>query len=141
DHGDARDVVEVADDAVELARDIVAEGGSDFDVMSGDVEIHDRSWRRRENQIVLRWLTGGMFRDSRYLAIVRRATTMPCSPSSSVMRESERGFFLSSASISWRISARMAVDEAAPPLSVATWLPKKYFSSNTPRGVAMYFWA
>ena len=31
------------------------------------------------------------------------------------------------------------MEEAAPPASVATWLPKKYFSSKVPRGVAMYF--
>ena len=37
------------------------------------------------------------------------------------------------------IKARIAVAEQAPPLSVATWLPKKYFSSKIPRGVAMYF--
>ncbi len=29
--------------------------------------------------------------------------------------------------------------EAAPPVSVATWLPKKYLSSKVPRGVSMYF--
>ena len=38
------------------------------------------------------------------------------------------------------ISARIAVEEAAPPVSVATWLPKKYLSSKMPRGLARYFW-
>src|SRR3569832_3034333 len=33
----------------------------------------------------------------------------------------------------------MAVEEQAPPLSVETWLPKKYFSSYKQRGVIMYF--
>ena len=37
------------------------------------------------------------------------------------------------------MSARIAVEEAAPPASVATWLPKKYLSSKVPRGVAMNF--
>src|SRR3546814_8421187 len=36
------------------------------------------------------------------------------------------------------ISARIAVEEASPPASVATWLPKKYFNSNIPCGVSMY---
>ena len=34
----------------------------------------------------------------------------------------------------------MAVDEAVPPLSVPTWLVKKYFSSKVPEGVSMNFW-
>ena len=33
----------------------------------------------------------------------------------------------------------MAVAEPAPPVSVATWLPKKYLSSKMPRGVTMNF--
>ena len=37
------------------------------------------------------------------------------------------------------MSAQTAVLDAAPPLSVATWLPKKYFSSKVPNGVRMYF--
>ena len=55
------------------------------------------------------------------------------------MRESESGAFVSSPDTSCFISARIAVAEQAPPVSVATWLPKKYFSSYVPRGVAMYF--
>ena len=55
------------------------------------------------------------------------------------MRESDSGALLSSAATSCLISARIAVEEAAPPVSVATWLPKKYFSSKVPRGVDMYF--
>ncbi|MNT24402.1 hypothetical protein D3C72_1598710 [compost metagenome] len=30
------------------------------------------------------------------------------------------------------------MEEAAPPVSVETWLPKKYFNSKVPMGVAMY---
>ena len=52
------------------------------------------------------------------------------------MRASDSGAFASSAATSCLISARIAVVEAAPPASVATWLPKKYFSSKVPRGVA-----
>ncbi|MDB4529189.1 ATP-binding cassette domain-containing protein [Pseudomonadales bacterium] len=33
----------------------------------------------------------------------------------------------------------MAVEENSPPSAVATWLEKKYFSSNIPRGVCIYF--
>src|SRR2546430_1723731 len=85
------------------------------------------------------WLTGGICSASRYFAIVRRATTMPCSPRICEMRASESGAFASSAATSCLISARIAVEDAAPPASVATWLPKKYLSSKVPRGVAMYF--
>ena len=55
------------------------------------------------------------------------------------MRWSESGFLPSSAATSCLISARIAVAEQAPPVSVETWLPKKYFSSKMPRGVSMYF--
>src|SRR5947199_98615 len=85
------------------------------------------------------WLTGGICSASRYFAIVRRATTMPCSPRICEMRASESGALASSAATSCLISARIAVEDAAPPASVATWLPKKYLSSKVPRGVAMYF--
>ena len=82
---------------------------------------------------------GGIESASRYLATVRRATMMPCSPRTSAIRLSVSGDFGSSAETSCLISARMAVAEAAPPESVATWLPKNYLSSNVPRGVSMYF--
>src|SRR5207244_10905070 len=85
------------------------------------------------------WLTGGICSASRYFAIVRRATTMPCSPRICEMRASESGALASSAATSCLISARIAVEDAAPPASVATWLPKTYLSSKGPRGVAMYF--
>ena len=55
------------------------------------------------------------------------------------MRWSESGFLPSSAATSCLMSARMAVAEHAPPVSVETWLPKKYLSSKMPRGVSMYF--
>src|SRR5690606_21445368 len=118
DHADADHIVEVANDAVELRAHVVADGRGDFDVMPGDGEIHDDSYF--SDQIVLRILTGGILSDSRYLAMVRRATTIPCWPNRSAILASDRGFFLSSASTSWRISARIAVEDAAPPVSVAT---------------------
>ena len=59
-----------------------------------------------------RKFTAGIFRASRYLATVRRATTNPCSASNSAMRLSERGDFESSAPISCLMSARIAVDDA-----------------------------
>ena len=46
---------------------------------------------------------------------------------------------ITSYSIHYTKLYEMAVDEAAPPVSVATWLPKKYLNSSTPRGVDMYF--
>src|SRR5690606_36566350 len=125
DHVRAGDIVEVPDDAIQLLLGIVADGGSDVDVVTGDVQVHGASWSYR----VLRRLTGGMLRDSRYLATVRLATTMPCSPRISAIRASESALWPSSALTSCLMSARIAVEEAAPPLSVATWLPKKYFSS------------
>ena len=47
--------------------DVFTDSGGHFYMMSGDIEIHDRSCC----QIVLRLLTGGMLSDSRYLATVR----------------------------------------------------------------------
>src|SRR5678815_514406 len=124
-------VVEVARDPLQLAFHIAADRGGHVDMMAAHVQIH--------GQRAFRWLTGGICSDSRYFAIVRRATTMPCSPSACEMRASESGACGFSAATSCLISARIAVEEAAPPASVATWLPKKYLSSKVPRGVAMYF--
>ncbi len=81
-----------------------------------------------------------MFIASRYLAMVLRATLMSCSASKLAILLSLRGFLGSSAEISLFIMARMAVEEHSPPEPVLTWLEKKYFSSNIPRGVCMYFW-
>ena len=53
---------------------------------------------------------------------------------------SDKGWLVSPCSMSFWMSAQTAVLDAAPPLSVATWLPKKYFSSKVPNGVRMYFW-
>src|SRR5690606_15829996 len=105
DDADAGDVVEVADDAVELGSHVVANGGGDFDVTPGDVQIHGNSCCC---QMDLRRLTGGILSDSRYLAMVRRATTIPCWPNTSAILASDSGFLLSSASTNWRISARIA---------------------------------
>ena len=33
----------------------------------------------------------------------------------------------------------MAVEETSPPEFVDTWLEKKYFNSNNPEGVSIYF--
>ena len=43
-----------------------------------------------------------------------------------------------SAATTFLINARMAVLDTSPPVAVATWLEKKYFNSNIPRGVRMY---
>ena len=43
-----------------------------------------------------------------------------------------------SAATSFLIRARIAVEEHSPPAVVATWLEKKYLSSNMPLGVCIY---
>src|SRR5688572_14404157 len=125
------DVVEMPRHAAELRAHVAKQRGRHFEVMAADVQIHGHK--------AFLWLTGGICNDSRYFAIVRRATTMPCSPRICEMRASDSGARASSAATSCLMSARIAVEEAAPPASVATWLPKKYLSSKVPRGVAMNF--
>src|SRR3954471_19679837 len=125
------DMVEMARHALELGTYIAADGRSHFEMMAAHVQIHGHK--------AFLWLTAGIWSASRYFAMVRRATTMPCSPRICEMRASDSGAFASSAATSCLIRARIAVEEAEPPASVATWLPKKYFSSNVPRGVAMNF--
>ncbi|VTR55423.1 Uncharacterised protein [Serratia fonticola] len=49
----------------------------DFDVVSGNVELHNVFLLYRGQTNCLRWLDGGMDKDSRYLATVRRATMIP----------------------------------------------------------------
>ncbi|MNP79300.1 hypothetical protein D3C76_1771050 [compost metagenome] len=44
-----------------------------------------------------------------------------------------------SAAINFFTTARIAVEEASPPLSVFTWLEKKYFNSKMPRGLCKNF--
>src|SRR2546428_2628698 len=124
-------MVEMPGDALNLRADIAADGRGHFEMMATHVQIHGHK--------AFLWLTAGICSASRYLAMVRRATTMPCSPRICEMRASESGAFASSAATSCLMSARIAVEEAARPASVATWLPKKYLSSKVPRGVAMYF--
>src|SRR5712692_721456 len=124
-------VVEMPGHALQLRLHVAADGGSHFEMMAAHVQVHGHK--------AFLWLTGGICSDSRYFAMVRRATTIPCSPRICEMRASESGARVSSAATSCLISARIAVEDAAPPASVATWLPKKYFSSKVPRGVAMYF--
>src|SRR5258706_15741782 len=117
--------------AFELGASVASNGGGYVELMAAHVQVH--GYR------AFLWLTAGICRDLRYLAIVRRATTMPCSPRICAMRASESGALASSAATSCLISARIAVDEAGPPGSVATGRPEKYFNSKVPRGVAMYF--
>src|SRR5258706_1623190 len=142
DHVHVDHVVEMPVDSRELVRDVVAVGCGVFDVVSGKVTVHLvllLAACGRPCQIDLRRLAGWMCIASRYLATVLRATWMPCWARMSEMRWSESGFLPSSAATSCLISARMAVAEQAPPVSVETWLPKKYLSSKMPRGVSMYF--
>ena len=77
--------------------------------------------------------------DSRYFATVLRATTMPCCARISEILVSLSGFLEFSELIICLIRALIAVAEHAPPVSVPTWLLKKYFNSNMPRGVCMNF--
>ena len=77
--------------------------------------------------------------DSRYFAMVRLATLMPCSAKISAILLSLNGLAGISAATSFLINSRIAVDEHSPPFSVLTWLEKKYLSSNMPRGVCIYF--
>src|SRR5438445_13849147 len=72
------------------------------------------------------WLTGGICSASRYFAIVRRATTMPCSPRIWEMRASERAAFAALAATSCLISLRIAFEDEGPPASVAHGQPLKY---------------
>ena len=76
---------------------------------------------------------------SRYFAMVRRATLMPCSANNTVILLSLSGFFFFLSATNFFIIARMAVDEHSPPESVATWLEKKYLSSKIPCGVCINF--
>ena len=136
DDADVDHVVEMTREAVELRDDVVADGGRDLEVIAGEVQVQAHSFRtsfdalvrpdRCHGQSDLRRLTGGIASASRYFATVRRATRIPCSPSTSAILLSVSGVFVFSAAISCLISARIAVADAAPPVSVATWLPKKY---------------
>jgi hypothetical protein len=131
-----------------LEVDVVADGRRDFDVVSGDVEIHDGSLANggrgvgRPGPWGLNRFPQIDRRDVERLAVL--GDRAPRHDDALLAEDfgnlaSERGFLPSSAPTSCLISARIAVEEAAPPVSVATWLPKKYFSSKMPRGVAMYF--
>src|SRR3954471_13444461 len=73
---------------------------------------------------------GAMRSASRYFATVRRAHSMPCSFSMSDTWLSDSGFFGVSAATNCLISARTAVLDALPPVSVPSAEPKKYFSSK-----------
>ena len=68
-----------------------------------------------QNYNIFRKLTAGILSASRYFATVRRAITMPCSPSISAILLSESGLFLFSAPINCLMSALIAVEEASPP--------------------------
>jgi hypothetical protein len=77
----------------------------------------------------LRSFDGGIAIDSRYFATVLRATLMPWSARMSAIFLSDRGLFGFSAATSFLIRARIAVAEASPPVTVLTWLEKKYLNS------------
>src|SRR3989344_4345618 len=68
----------------------------------------------------LRWLDGGMVMDSRYLAMVRRATVMPCSARISAILLSLMGLVVVSHSTSFLMIERIAVAEQVPPSAVVT---------------------
>src|SRR5207248_11507897 len=85
-------VVEVPGDALELGAHVSQDRGGHFEMMAAHVQVHGYK--------AFLWLTAGICSDSRYLAIVRRATTMPCSPRICEMRASESGALASSAATS-----------------------------------------
>ena len=97
-------------------------------------------WEKRLYTSRFRSFDGGIKSDSRYFAMVRLATWIPCSSNSAVILLSLRGLRGFSASTSFLIRARIAVDEHSPPAAVLTWLEKKYLSSKIPRGVCIYLW-
>ena len=76
---------------------------------------------------------------SRYLATVRRAISIPSRFNCSTILSSESTPLAGSASMSSRMRWRTASEEcASSPSDDAMAEVKKYFSSNTPRGVAIY---
>src|SRR2546423_88965 len=101
----------------------------------GEKALHAGGARQEELELVhkafLR-LAGAMRSASRYLATVRRAHSMPCSLSMSEIWLSDSGFFRFSDATNCLISARTAVLDALPPVSVPSAEPKKYFSSKVP---------
>ena len=66
---------------------------------------------------------------SRYFATVRRATLIPLSERIPASLLSLKGFCGFSAAMSFLIKARMAVEDASPPVTVDTCEEKKYLSS------------
>lgn len=62
----------------------------------------------------------GMFNDSRYLATVRRATSIPSSFNKFAIALSDNGLRGFSTEIIFLIMARIAVDEHSPPVVVPT---------------------
>ena len=88
------DVRSVAVDALQFLGNVVFDGFGDVEMQTGDFQIHDTapsvgSVRRRRNgktgcsivlknySAVLRLCAAGISRDSLYLAMVRRETSMP----------------------------------------------------------------
>ena len=87
-HVDMRDLPGMALEPSELAVHVIAQGIGEFDVMAADVDLHDsllsvrgccptRSPCLRPGHSCLRSFDGEIPRDSRYFAMVRRATLMP----------------------------------------------------------------
>src|SRR5689334_16489600 len=133
-------------DALQFLLHIAPHGGSDFDVMTGDAELHSRLHSSVDSKTGYigfdparrRSFEGAMPMASRYFATVRRATGMPSLDRSSAMRPSDSGASPFSSLTSFLILVRIAVDEVPDPSAPSTWLEKKYLSSKTPRGVCMY---
>src|SRR2546426_7015246 len=84
------------------------------------------------------WLTGGICSASRYFAIVRRATTMPCSPRIWEMRASESGAFATSAATSCLIRSEEHTSELQSPCNlVCRLLLEKKNDDDTGLGLSV----
>src|SRR5262245_24653064 len=92
DHVRVDHMVEVPLDAADCRFHVAPHSRSHFEMVAADAQVHGHS--------AFLWLTGGICSDSRYFAIVRRATTMPCSPRICEMRASDSGALASSAATS-----------------------------------------
>ena len=82
---------------------------------------------------------GGIYKSSRYFAIVLLATWIFFSFKRLAILLSLSGLRGFSSATNFFISARIAVEETSPPLSVDTWLEKVLYS-NIPPGVYISVW-
>src|SRR5690606_35611054 len=119
----------MAPDALQSLLGISSNGGCDFHMMAGEIQLHDdllvHCHCGNAYTVLLRSFEGAMPIDSRYFATVRRATGIPSSERIPAMRLSESGAPGGSSRISLRILARMAVDDVPEPSAPSTWLEKK----------------